>query len=110
MLVQASRDRLRPILMTTVAMVFGMLPIAVSAAAGAEWKSGLAWALIGGLISSLLLTLVLVPVVYVKFDQMRETVPAFFARLLKRFARNGREASAVEGGAGMGMPEVEAEA
>ena len=73
---EAGRTRLRPILMTTVAMVFGMSPIALSTSAGAEWKSGLAWALIGGLISSLLLTLVLVPVVYVKVDAWRVTVPA----------------------------------
>ncbi|HTY58977.1 MAG TPA: efflux RND transporter permease subunit [Bacteroidota bacterium] len=74
--IEAGGTRLRPILMTTVAMVFGMSPIALSTSAGAEWKSGLAWALIGGLISSLLLTLVLVPVVYVKVSAWRETVPA----------------------------------
>jgi HAE1 family hydrophobic/amphiphilic exporter-1 len=68
-------------MMTTVAMVFGMLPIAISGAAGSEWKSGLAWALIGGLISSLLLTLVLVPVVYSYVDGLREKVPALFNQL-----------------------------
>ena len=70
--------------MTTMTMVFGMSPIALSTSAGPEWKSGLAWALIGGLISSLLLTLVLVPVMYVKVDQWRESVPAFFRRLAAR--------------------------
>ena len=83
-LIEAGETRLRPIVMTTVAMVFGMLPIALSGAAGSEWKAGLAWALIGGLISSLLLTLVLVPVVYVKVDQWRETVPGFVRKLLYR--------------------------
>jgi HAE1 family hydrophobic/amphiphilic exporter-1 len=63
-LLDSGRTRLRPILMTTVAMVLGMLPIAVSKSSGAEWKTGLAWAIIGGLTSSLLLTLVLVPVIY----------------------------------------------
>ncbi|MDX2305008.1 MAG: efflux RND transporter permease subunit [Microscillaceae bacterium] len=63
-LIEAGRERLRPILMTTVAMVIGMLPIALASGAGAEWKNGLAWALIGGLTSSMLLTLVLVPIVY----------------------------------------------
>ncbi len=80
-LVEAGNTRLRPIMMTTVAMVFGMLPIAISAAAGSEWKSGLAWALIGGLISSLLLTLVLVPVVYSYVDGLRERIPALFKQL-----------------------------
>lgn len=80
-LMEAGNTRLRPILMTTVAMVFGMLPIAISGAAGSEWKSGLAWALIGGLISSLLLTLVLVPVVYSYVDGLREKMPALFTQL-----------------------------
>ena len=81
-LLEAAETRLRPILMTTMTMVLGMSPIALSTSAGSEWKSGLAWALIGGLISSLLLTLVLVPVMYVKVDQWKATVPAFFRRLL----------------------------
>ncbi|MFN3427452.1 MAG: efflux RND transporter permease subunit [Candidatus Thermochlorobacter sp.] len=67
-LVEAGRERLRPILMTTLTMIFGMMPIALSSAAGAEWKTGLAWALIGGLTSSMFLTLVVVPVVYYWFD------------------------------------------
>ncbi len=49
-----------------------------------KWKSGLALGLIGGLTSSLLLTLVLVPVVYTKVDEWKETVPAFVMKLLKR--------------------------
>ena len=69
-LLEAAQTRFRPILMTTFAMVFGMLPIALSTAASSESKSGLAVVLIGGLISSLLLTLVLVPVVYQKFDKI----------------------------------------
>ncbi|WP_432222712.1 efflux RND transporter permease subunit [Flavobacterium sp. TMP13] len=63
-LIQANHARLRPILMTTIAMVFGMLPIALASGAGAEWKNGLAWVIIGGLISSLFLTLIIVPVIY----------------------------------------------
>jgi predicted RND superfamily exporter protein len=61
--VEAGRTRLRPIMMTTIAMVFGMLPIALATGTGSEWKNGLAWALIGGLTSSMLLTVFLVPVV-----------------------------------------------
>jgi HAE1 family hydrophobic/amphiphilic exporter-1 len=59
-LLEAAQSRLRPILMTTLTMIFGMLPIALSTASGSEWKSGLAWALIGGLTSSLFLTLLVV--------------------------------------------------
>ncbi|QMU29271.1 efflux RND transporter permease subunit [Adhaeribacter radiodurans] len=60
-LIEAGRERLRPILMTTLAMVFGLLPIALAKGAGAETKNSLAWVIIGGLTSSLILTLVLVP-------------------------------------------------
>lgn len=63
-LIQANHARLRPILMTTIAMVFGMLPIALASGAAAEMNNGLAIVIIGGLLSSLFLTLVIVPVVY----------------------------------------------
>jgi HAE1 family hydrophobic/amphiphilic exporter-1 len=86
-LLEAGQTRLRPILMTTMSMIVGMMPIAIGASSGSEWKSGLAWALIGGLASSLLLTLVLVPVVYYKFDQWKETVPVLVKSLLKRRVR-----------------------
>lgn len=69
-LILANHARLRPILMTTIAMVFGMLPIAIASGAGAEWKNGLAWVIIGGLISSLFLTLIVVPVVYQLVDNI----------------------------------------
>ena len=69
-LIDANHARLRPILMTTIAMVIGMLPIALASGAGAEWKNGLAWVIIGGLISSLFLTLVVVPVMYSIFDKL----------------------------------------
>lgn len=69
-LIDANHARLRPILMTTIAMVIGMLPIALASGAGAEWKNGLAWVIIGGLISSLFLTLVIVPVMYAIFDKL----------------------------------------
>ena len=69
-LIDANRARLRPILMTTIAMVIGMLPIAIAKCAGAECKNGLAWVIIGGLLSSLFLTLVVVPVMYSIFDKV----------------------------------------
>jgi len=70
-LLEAGRTRLRPILMTTIAMVIGMLPLALASGAGAEWKNGMALALIGGLTSSMLLTLVLVPVMYLIVDKLK---------------------------------------
>ena len=69
-LLQANHARLRPILMTTIAMIFGMLPIALAKGAGAEMNNGLAWVIIGGLTSSLFLTLIIVPVVYSLFDSL----------------------------------------
>jgi HAE1 family hydrophobic/amphiphilic exporter-1 len=71
-LVHAVQTRFRPILMTTLAMVFGMMPIALATGAGAEWKNGLAWVLIGGLTSSMFLTLLVVPVIYYLFDRIKE--------------------------------------
>jgi HAE1 family hydrophobic/amphiphilic exporter-1 len=71
-LIDAGKMRIRPIFMTTFAMVFGMLPIATAAGAGAEWKNGLAWALIGGLTSSMFLTLVVVPIIYEKVARLME--------------------------------------
>jgi len=71
-LMEATKERLRPVLMTTIAMVVGMLPIAMATGAGAAWKNGLAWAIIGGLTSSMFLTLVVVPVVYQLVDRLME--------------------------------------
>jgi HAE1 family hydrophobic/amphiphilic exporter-1 len=70
-LILAGKVRMRPILMTTFSMIFGMLPIALASGAGSEWKNGMAWALIGGLTSSLFLTLIVVPVVYAMVDKLR---------------------------------------
>jgi HAE1 family hydrophobic/amphiphilic exporter-1 len=63
-LIFANHARLRPILMTTIAMVIGMIPIALASGGVAAIKQGLAWAIIGGLISSMFLTLIVVPVIY----------------------------------------------
>jgi HAE1 family hydrophobic/amphiphilic exporter-1 len=63
-LINATNQRFRPIVMTTLAMVIGMLPVALATGAAAEWKNGLGWVIIGGLISSLFLTLIVVPLLY----------------------------------------------
>jgi HAE1 family hydrophobic/amphiphilic exporter-1 len=67
---KAGPVRLRPILMTTFAMVFGMLPIAAGTGAGSESRAPMAVAVIGGLIVSTMLTLVVVPVVYTLVDDL----------------------------------------
>ncbi|MBF4473024.1 efflux RND transporter permease subunit [Flavobacterium sp. HJJ] len=79
-LIEAGKERLRPILMTTIAMITGMLPIALASGAGAEVKKGMAWVIIGGLTSSLLLTLVLVPAMYMIIESMRVKVNGWFSK------------------------------
>lgn len=71
-LIIAGKERLRPILMTTVAMAVGMLPIALAKGTASEWKNGLAWVIIGGLISSMILTVYIVPMVYYVVDSIGE--------------------------------------
>ncbi|MCS7073043.1 MAG: efflux RND transporter permease subunit, partial [Bacteroidia bacterium] len=77
-LIEAGKERLRPILMTTVAMVVGMIPIAISNSPGSEFKKGLGWVLIGGLSSSMLLTLVVVPIVFYVVDKIKDKVLSWF--------------------------------
>ncbi|WP_148714907.1 efflux RND transporter permease subunit [Chitinolyticbacter meiyuanensis] len=67
---EAGRERLRPILMTTAAMVMGMLPLALAVGDGAEQRAPMAHAIIGGVITSTLLTLVVVPVVFTWLDDL----------------------------------------
>jgi hydrophobic/amphiphilic exporter-1 (mainly G- bacteria), HAE1 family len=71
-LIQAGKERMRPILMTTLSMAIGMLPIALASGTASEWKNGLAWVIIGGLLSSLILTVYLVPMVYYLVDRGKE--------------------------------------
>jgi HAE1 family hydrophobic/amphiphilic exporter-1 len=70
-LLESVRERMRPILMTTIAMVVGMVPIATAVGSGSEWKNGLAWVLIGGLTSSMFLTIILVPMLYYMVDRFQ---------------------------------------
>ncbi|HEY9427505.1 MAG TPA: efflux RND transporter permease subunit [Gemmatimonadaceae bacterium] len=69
-LVEAGAVRLRPIIMTTLAMIFGMLPIAFALGEGGGFRAPMARAVIGGLITSTMLTLVVVPVAYTYFDDI----------------------------------------
>lgn len=70
-LLKAGATRLRPILMTTAAMIFGMLPLALGTGAGAESRAPMATAVIGGLTTSTVLTLVVIPAVYALLDDLR---------------------------------------
>jgi HAE1 family hydrophobic/amphiphilic exporter-1 len=93
-LVEAGATRLRPILMTTFAMIFGMVPIAFSSAEGSEFRSPMGQAVIGGLITSTLLTLFVVPVVYSLIDDFSlRGAFGWILRLLPRPLRGKRDAA-----------------
>ena len=79
-LVKAGPTRLRPILMTSFAMIFGMMPVALALGEGSEFRAPMGQAVIGGLITSTLLTLFIVPVVYSLLDDFSVT------RILKGFS------------------------
>ncbi len=84
--IAAARVRLRPIIMTTMAMIFGMLPLAFEWGAGAEFRAPMARAVIGGLITSTLLTLIVVPVVYTYLDDLGERVVRRWTRKEPEYA------------------------
>lgn len=73
-IVEAGRTRMRPIMMTTVAMIAGMMPIAIGVGAGSEARQPMAICVIGGLITSTLLTLVVVPVVFTLIDDFQQWI------------------------------------
>lgn len=73
-LIEAGKGRMRPILMTSISMIVGMLPIALATGSAAEWKNGLAWVIIGGVTSSLILTVFIVPVVYYVLDSLKARI------------------------------------
>lgn len=81
---ESGKTRLRPIMMTTIAMVLGMLPIALGKGNGAEVKNGLAWAIMGGLTSSMFLTLIVVPVVFAVIQKIAIKLSQFNWALAKQ--------------------------
>ncbi|CAN5241167.1 efflux RND transporter permease subunit [soil metagenome] len=80
----ACRERARPIIMTTVAMIAGMLPTALGLGRGSEFRQPMAVAVIGGLISSTVLSLVLVPVIYLIVDRFEQAVVPRLARFITK--------------------------
>jgi multidrug efflux pump subunit AcrB len=79
-ILDAGQVRLRPILMTTAAMIGGMMPLALAFGAGSEQQSPMAHAVIGGIITSTILTLVVVPVLYTYFDGWGQKAKTWLAR------------------------------
>lgn len=77
-IVNAGKTRLRPIIMTSCAMIFGMLPVALSNGEGAETRKPMAYAIIGGMTTSTLLTLIVVPVIYVYLQQLSSYLQSKF--------------------------------
>jgi len=74
-ILEAGPERLRPILMTSAAMVLGMLPTAIGKSEGSEFRAPMAIAVIGGVISSTLLSLVVVPVFYLAIEGVKARIP-----------------------------------
>lgn len=77
---EAGLVRLRPIIMTTLAMIFGMLPSAVSTSSGSEMSAPMSQAIIGGLITSTILTLVVVPIAYTILDDLKHKFGKVFSK------------------------------
>ena len=85
-LLMAAKVRLRPILMTTLAMIFGMVPLAFALSEGSEQRAPMGQAVIGGVITSSLLTLVVVPVVYCYMDDLSEFLKRLWSGKQKTIA------------------------
>jgi len=81
-IIDAGRKRARPIIMTTIAMVGGMIPAALALGSGGEFRSPMAVAVIGGLISSTLLSLVFVPAVFAVMDDVGRGLWHVFSRFV----------------------------
>ena len=86
-MLEAGQLRLRPVLMTAFSTIFGMLPIAMATSDGAEWRNGMGVIVIGGLLSSTLLTLFVVPSVYTLFSDVRSIPKRIKQRLSRRDPR-----------------------
>ena len=96
-LIEAGAIRLRPILMTTFALVAGMIPIALGGGEGAQSRAPLGVAVIGGVITSTVLTLIAIPTYYEILDQMREAAMRLARRLVRPAAPTPSEAATTEG-------------
>jgi HAE1 family hydrophobic/amphiphilic exporter-1 len=100
-IIEAGRTRLRPILMTTFALIAGMVPIAMGTGEGADWRAPLGRAVIGGTITSTLLTLLVIPTFYEILDEWREGL----LRVLSRGRRRKEHKVKSERPSPLGSPE-----
>jgi HAE1 family hydrophobic/amphiphilic exporter-1 len=104
-LIEACRERARPIVMTTVAMAAGMMPTALALEKGSEFRQPMAVAVIGGLITSTILSLVLVPVVYEIADDFENWLKPKFSRFMTpRDATEGEDLTPAPAGAAIVQP------
>ena len=90
---QAAKIRLRPIIMTSLSMIFGMLPLALALGPGAESRAPMAHAIIGGLITSTLLTLIVVPVIYTILDDFRSKTRRWKEKVSLRAVKDASSSS-----------------
>jgi len=96
-LMESGHKRARPIVMTTVAMVAGMLPVALNISEGGEFRAPMAIAVIGGLITSTALSLVVVPAVFTVIDDLERRAGPWFKRVLTTKGDEGTAPAAAEG-------------
>lgn len=78
-IIEAGRVRLRPIMMTTLALIAGMIPVALGIGEGADFRAPLGRAIIGGTITSTVLTLLVIPTIYEIMDDWRRWISGFFS-------------------------------
>lgn len=93
---EAGPVRLRPVLMTQIATIFGMIPVAASSSQGAEFRNAMGFLVIGGLISSTLLTLLVVPVAYTLMEDARAGIGRLVRRFAGKSARDGAPGAPAE--------------
>ena len=84
-IIEAGKVRLKPIVMTTITMVVGMLPTALAMTEGSETRVSMAWVLIGGLLTSTVFTLIIIPIIFIFFEHHPiKDWPQDIKELLKR--------------------------
>ena len=88
-IVEAGKVRLKPIMMTTITMVVGMMPTALAMSEGAETRVSMAWVIIGGLLSSTIFTLLIIPIIFMFFEN--HPASTWLEGLRRRFSRSVRE-------------------
>jgi HAE1 family hydrophobic/amphiphilic exporter-1 len=101
---EAGPVRMRPVLMTAVSTIFGMVPVAFGTGDGSEWRNPMGLVAIGGLATSTFLTLLVVPVVYTLIDDAGTVMTRGLARLRPGGARESREVAALDAVPQSGSP------